>query len=143
MAQADLKLFLADNMEKVEDVPYVATKRLKDKDGKPVAWTLRPVDADTDTRIRRASTKVTKDRRTNTKSRDLDGDDYALSLAAACVVWPELTNVELQKSYGAMGEKALLKKMLLPGELADLEVKAQEICGFDALTETDIDEAKN
>jgi len=42
-----------------------------------------------------------------------------------------------------MGEEALIKKMLLPGEYADYLGKIQEINGFDISFEDKKDEAKN
>ena len=60
-----------------------------------------------------------------------------------CVVYPDLTDAELQNSYGVMGDDNLLKKMLKSGEYAALLNKVQEINGFDITTQDLVDEAKN
>ena len=42
-----------------------------------------------------------------------------------------------------VGEEALLKTMLTPGEYAEYLGKVQEICGFDVSLQDEVDEAKN
>ncbi|MNN89462.1 Phage XkdN-like protein [compost metagenome] len=59
------------------------------------------------------------------------------------MTFPDLKNAELQKSYGVMGAEALLHKMLLPGEYANLVQKVQELNGFDADMNELVEEVKN
>ncbi len=58
-------------------------------------------------------------------------------------VFPDLKNAELQKAYGALGESALLQKMLYVGEYAELAQAVQELSGLDTDINEDIEEAKN
>ena len=72
--------------------------------------------------------------------------DYSLyvgKLAAACTVYPDLNNKELQDSYHVMGSDTLLKKMLNPGEYNDYLAKVQEVNGFDIDMNDLAEEAKN
>lgn len=64
-------------------------------------------------------------------------------LAAACTVFPNLNNAELQSNYGVMGADSLLKAMLLPGEYANYLAKVQEVNGFDIDFDEMVEEAKN
>ena len=42
-----------------------------------------------------------------------------------------------------MGAESLLKTMLTPGEYVEYIQKVQEVCGFDATLQDEVDEAKN
>jgi hypothetical protein len=64
-------------------------------------------------------------------------------MSATAVVYPDLKNAELQKSYGVMGEERLLKAMLSAGEYVQLSGKIAEINGFDNDVNELVDEAKN
>jgi hypothetical protein len=61
-------------------------------------------------------------------------------LVASSVVYPDLKDAELQKSYGVVSDGDLLKKMLIPGEYLTLQQAVNEVNGFD--TEK-ADEAKD
>ena len=64
-------------------------------------------------------------------------------LVVASVVFPDLKDAELQKSYGVLGADQLLRKMLLPGEYATLLQKVQEVNGFDRDVNELAEEVKN
>ncbi len=75
--------------------------------------------------------------------KETDFDMYLVRLAAACTVFPNLKDAELQNSYHAMGEEELLTRMLTAGEYADYVIKVQEVCGFEQGFEEEKEEAKN
>ena len=64
-------------------------------------------------------------------------------LAVACIVYPNLSDAELQNSYHVKCAEDLLKTMLTPGEYVDCVAKVQEICGFDTLLDDEVEAAKN
>ena len=72
----------------------------------------------------------------------LDSNKYSAMLIAACVVYPDLQNQELQDSYGVKNKPDLLTAMLLPGEFQDLFAEVQKINGFKTLEDL-TEEAKN
>ena len=74
---------------------------------------------------------------------EVDADLYMGKLAAKCTVFPDLNDKDLQDSYGVMGAEELLDAMLLPGEKDALGAKAQEINGYDAEADEQVEEAKN
>ncbi len=61
---------------------------------------------------------------------------------AAAVVFPDLKNAELQKTYGVIGEVSLLKKMLYTNEYDRLIDEVQTLSGLENFDDLK-DEAKN
>lgn len=140
----NLSAFLKQNAIQSENIKYVASKRFLDESGDPIAWEIKAIDSETDERIRKACTKkVPMPGKSSVFIPELDLNKYAAKLAAECTVYPPLANKELQDSYGVMGEEALLKAMLLPGEYADYTQKVQEACGFNESMDDMVDEVKN
>ncbi|MDR0670913.1 MAG: phage portal protein, partial [Oscillospiraceae bacterium] len=129
---------------KTENVKYVASKRFVDEKKNPVAWEIRAITSVEDEALRKAATKrVPVVGRRGQYTADTDFNDYVGKLAASCTVFPNLNDAELQNSYGAMSADQLLKVMLTPGEYAQYLGKIQEVNGFDATFEDEVDEAKN
>ncbi len=139
-----LTAFLAQNAEKVENVKYVASERFKDANGNPVPWEIRCISSEEDEKLRRKCVQhIQVPGKKNQYTSETDYSLYLGKLGAACTVYPNLDNEELQDSYGAMGAESLLKKMLTPGEYADYLNKVQEVCGFEYGTNEEKNEAKN
>jgi len=137
-----LSSFFAQNAIHLDTELFVVSKRFVDADGKPVPWKLRSMTEAENEECRRAATKQVKGKG-NARQTELNGDEYLLKLVAKSVVFPELGDADLQKSYGVLGAENLLRKMLLPGEYANLLVKAQEINGFESDINELVDEVKN
>lgn len=139
-----LSMFFAENALKEENVKYAASKRFLAKEGKPVEWELCCISSKEDEEIRKSCTKkVQIPGKRGQFTSETDVPQYLGKLAARCVVFPNLNDAELQNSYGVMGSDNLLKAMLKSGEYSDLIVKVQEINGFDADIEEQVEEAKN
>lgn len=138
-----LTAFLAQNVMKVENVKYAASKRIV-QDGKPVEWEIGAITSDEDEALRKSCTKrVPVPGKRNVFIPETDFTAYISKLACRCTIFPNLNDQELQNSYGVMGAEALLKVMLTPGEYADYLTKVQEINGFNVPLEEAVDEAKN
>lgn len=137
-----LQAFFAENVNTEITEEVVVSTRFKDQDGNPIHWKIKTVTEGENQEIRRSAIKKTKSKR-GQYTNEMDGDDYVLKLTAASVVYPDLKNADLQKSYGVIGAEALLKKMLLPGEFALIVQKVQEINGFDQDINDLVDEVKN
>ena len=140
----DLTAFLFENVDKPDKILYPASSRIKDKDGNPIPWEIRHITSAEDEEIRKACTKrVPVPGKRNQYQRDTDFDLYLGKLAVACTAFPNLNDAALQDSYRVKSGDALLKAMLLPGELADYLTKIQEVCKFDVGIQDEVDEAKN
>lgn len=139
-----LSAFLAQNALPIENVKYIASKRFVDEKKKPVEWEIKAINSEEDEALRKASTKrVPIVGQRGQYTRETDYDLYISKLMAACTVYPNLNDKQLQDSYGVMGAEQLLKKMLTPGELADYLNKIKEINNFDQSFEEQVEEAKN
>ena len=138
-----LKAFLAENALQTEQVEYVASDRFVEN-GKPVPWVIRALGSAEDEALRKMCTKRTPVfGKKGQYQNELDVLEYMAKLGAACTVYPNLNDKELQDSYHVMGGEELLKKMLTAGEYNLYIAKVQQVCGFDRSFQEDVDEAKN
>lgn len=139
-----LSAFMAENALPVEHVKYAASNRFLGEDGKPMEWEIKTITGTEDEALRKECAKrVPVPGRKNLTQRETDYDAYLGKLAVACTVFPNLHDKTLQDSYHAMGAEALLKTMLTPGEYIDYLRKVQEVCGFEATLEEEVEAAKN
>lgn len=140
----DLSFFMAQNVVKVENVKYVASNRFMGMDKKPVKWEIKCISPEEDELLKKECTKrVPVPGKRGMYIPETDYSLYVGKLAAACTVYPDLNNKELQDSYHVMGSDALLKKMLTPGEYNEYLSKVQEANGFDIDMGELVEEAKN
>lgn len=141
----DFAMFMKGNALPVEDREVVVSKRFV-SDGKPVLWKIHAITTEEDEELREEHTKMIpapgKAGKRGSMVPRLDANAYGVALTAACVSYPDLNNAALQDSYGVKGAVALLRSMLMPGELADLQMAVTEICGFQTFDEM-VDDAKN
>lgn len=140
----DFSAFMAQNKIKKPNVKYVASKSFVDKDGKPIEWELKQIGNKEDDALRKSCTRQVKIAgKANMTRQELDSAQYIGKLAAACTVYPDLNNKELQDSYGVMGSDDLLKAMLSAGEYAEYCNKVSEVNDFDVDLNDRVEEAKN
>lgn len=138
----NLSSFFAQNADTETTIEFVVSERFKDKDGKPVPWQIRAITEDENDAIRRSSTKKVKGK-SGQQFSEIDQTEYVAKLVSSSIIFPDLKNAELQKSYGVLGAESLLRKMLLSGEYANLMLKVQEINGFDKDINDLVEEAKD
>jgi len=108
------------------------------EDGKLIPFIVRPITQEENKYLIKKFSK--KDKK---GAETFDRTEYVQAMTASAVVFPDLTNAELQKAYGVLGESTLLQKMLYVGEYAVLAQSIQEISGLDKNINEDIEEAKN
>jgi hypothetical protein len=132
---SSLKAFL--NPVQIENKEVIVSNRFVE-DGKPVPFVIRPISQEENKTFIKKHTK-----RDKKNVETFDRPEYISALTAAGVVFPDLSNAELQKAYGVLGESALLQKMLYVGEYAELAQAVQELSGLDHDINDDIEEAKN
>lgn len=143
----DFMEFMKENALSVPNEKVLISERFLGADGKPVPFELRAISPEEDDALRQEYTKMVRapgkaGQRGQMLPR-LDTAGYTAALAAACTVYPSLTNAALQDSYGVKNEVDLLRRMLTPGELSELTYEAQHLCGFDVSLAEKVDEAKN
>lgn len=133
----DLSFFMADNVEAIEPVEIAVSKRIKDKDGNPVMWKLRPVPTELANKIENECIEV------RGIKRNFNLEKYTNKICAAAVVYPDLYNADLQDSWGVKKPEDLLVKILSDkGEfeiVRNVATSSLENEEFEKL----VDEAKN
>lgn len=139
---SDMSMFFAGNAALEVSEDFVVSERFKDAEGKPVKWKLRSITEEQNSEIRKASTRKVKGKG-GIHTPELDANEYMARLMTSCVVFPDLQNADLQKSYSVKGAEVLLRKMLLPGEFAALGERVQSMNGFDQDINELMDEVKN
>lgn len=131
---SSLKAFL--NPIKVENKEVTVSNRFMEN-GKPVPFIIRPItQKENEILIKKYSKKDKKGVETFNRT------EYVQALTASAVVFPDLSDAELQKQYG-LGEAECLKNMLFVGEYAVLAQEVQTLSGLDEDINEDIEDAKN
>lgn len=59
-----------------------------------------------------------------------DGEDMPLWIVLEGTISPDLRSAPLREKYGAETPIELLKKLLLPGEIEDLQIKIERLSGY-------------
>lgn len=137
---SNLSSFLKQNRKDDKVIKYVASNSFVDEKGKPIAWEIRPLKSKDIESIRDASTKIVK----NGKEVKFDNSKFNRMIAVACTVYPDLTNKELQDSYGVMDAEQLILELLdKAGEYQAYINKIFDISGYDKDMNELVEEAKN
>ncbi len=138
-----LSAFFAQNAKKVENRKTVASPRFVGEDGKPMEWEICSITAGENAKLRKSCMKsVPVQGKRGQYTQEFDTHTYQSKLAAKCVVFPDLDDLELQESYGVMGAEQLIAKMLTGGEFDNLVAAILDLNGFADDVELE-DEAKN
>lgn len=138
-----LSAFLAQNTKKIDNCTLVVSSRFVGEDKKPLAWEIKSISAAENAKLRKSCMRsVPAPGVRGQYTQDFDVHSYQAKLAAKCVVYPELDNVELQESYGAMSAEQLIGLMLTAGEFDALVAGILEHNGFKDDGELE-EEAKN
>jgi hypothetical protein len=134
-----LSAFLKENKIKTLNVKYAASQAFLDEDGKPLEWEIRAMKTREAEAIRSQCNEVFKGGKIKT-----DNAKFNRMMAAACTVYPNLNDAELQDSYGVMGAENLITEMLdMDGEFQKYVQKCLEVSGYNKTDAELVDEAKN
>ncbi len=141
----ELNRFLKKNKRVKENLKIAATVSLVDENGKALEWEVRPLTTKEDNALRDDCTvDVQVTGKPGIFRPKFNANRYLAKMAAACVVYPNLNDKELQDSYGAMGAEQLIQEMLDdPGEYNEFMSRIQSFHGFDQSFREKVDEAKN
>lgn len=132
--------FFKQNAKVVENKKITISERFIKDNGELELFEIRAISAQDDQLLRENCT-IIKDIN-GQKLPMIDSNKYQAMLCAACVVYPDLGNAELQDSYGVKTKQDLLTSMLLPAEFQDLATEVNKVNGFKTLGEL-TKEAKN
>lgn len=122
--------FLRENkVEKAPEKVYV-TDSFIDEDGRPILWEIRPIGSEEEKQISDSVVRTERDNRTGTITQIRDDAEYLARISARAVVYPNLLDVDIQKSYGVDSATKLLRQMLSVGELVKLANEVMRISGL-------------
>ena len=139
---SSLQAFFAQNTTAEITEEVIVSDRFKDENGKPIPWKVRAITEAENEQLRKAAMQHVKGPG-GRRMAEIQPEVYMAKVVVSSVVFPDLKNAELQKSYGVLGAEDLLKKMLLSGEYARLVQAVQEINGFDKDINELVEEVKN
>lgn len=141
----NLKAFLKANKKEKKTTQYPATKSLCDESGKPLMWTIRPLNTKEVDAIRDSCTiEVQVTGKPGLYRNKVDNNKLLAKLICAAVVEPDLNSKELQDSYGVLCAEDLVKEMVdNPEEYGNLGTFVQEYSGLDETMQEKVKEAKN
>lgn len=133
-----LSAFLKQNKKDSDKNEYfAASKKFVDEDGKPIMWEIRPITSREAEKIRSECNQVVG------KKIITDNAKFNRKIAAACTVFPNLLNAELQDSYGVCEPEDLIMEMLDSDfEYQQYVKKVMELCGYAKTDQELVDEAK-
>ena len=136
--------FMKANKIQKQNVMHAVTKSLKDENGEPLLWEIKPLTTKENESIRESCTiDVPVKGKPNQYRPKVDMNKYQTKLICAAIVSPDLNNAELQNSYGVLSAEDLIKEMVDdPAEYTDLMLFIQQLSGFKTFQE-EVDEAKN
>lgn len=138
-----LTAFLAQNVKQVEHEKWVVSDRFVGADGQPVEWEVRCISSRDDETLRRdCQYRAPVPGKRGRFTQEFDSVLYLAKLAAACTVYPNLDDAELQDSYGVKCAEDLISAMLTPGEYTGYTERLLALCGFGDKAEL-VDQAKN
>lgn len=138
-----LSAFMRPNVAEIKNARFAPSPRFVGEDGTPLEWEIRCISADEYARIRSDCFIQERVRgKKNQMTQRLDIYAFQTRVAARCTVFPDLTNAELQDSWGVTKPEDLVGAMLIGGEFEDYIKEVLRVNGFKDETEL-VDEAKN
>lgn len=141
---SNLKAFLNENAIKRENVKVVVSDRFVNEKNQPVEWELSVLDnAQYEELVNECKKRVPINGDHRQTTIETDVNKLVDLLISTCTVYPNLNDVELQDSYGTIGDIATVKAMLTPGEYATLSASVQQCLGFSVDMNDKVKEAKN
>ena len=142
---SQFRLFMKQNKQPRQNVKYPAVSSLRDENGAPLEWELRPITSKENDLIRdECTSEIPVAGKPNMYRPKLNASLYLRKLIAASVIFPDLYDAELQDSYGVKSPEELLCAMAdEPGEYGELASFVQKLNGFDISLEEKAEQAKN
>ena len=123
---------------------YAATKSLRDENGDPLLWELKPLTTREQEEIRdECIVEVPVPGKRGMYRPKTNVSKLTAKMICASVVYPDLNIAELQDSYGVKTPEDLVREMVpSPGEYAEFAQFIQEFSGFTDF-EDEVNEVKN
>lgn len=112
--------------------------RFKDKEGKPLMFTIRAMTTKEFESIRKASMDTRKGRKV-----EFDAQRFNIKTVIDHTVVPDFKDADSIQKLGCRTPEEYVQRVLLAGEVATLASEIQKLSGFDVEMEDLVEEAKN
>lgn len=121
-----MNAFLKQNKKnETESIKFAASKKFVDEKGKPIEWEIKALTSKKAEEIRTLCNKIVGNKVIT------DNALWQRSMAAACTVFPNLNDAELQDSYGVMTPADLIIELLdNDAEYQAYCTECSKICGY-------------
>ncbi|USF30130.1 hypothetical protein [Clostridium sp. MD294] len=113
-----MQAYYKQNRKEIKNKKIVISERLVDKQGNVVVWEIRPLSQKENENILKKCRAMKEEGKQNL---------YEVMVLVESVVFPDLSNVELQNKYHVIGKEALLLEMLTAGEYEKLKNVVEEV----------------
>ena len=131
--------FMKQNVKPSENEFHAISPRFTDENGEALLFEFRtPLASDVD-RARDCATRITR----KGEPEKVDGTKLMHTLIEMAMVTPDLSDKELQDSYGVLGVSELIGTMFTAGEYAKVSDIIGKLAGFDESDKDLIEDAKN
>ena len=139
-----LKSFLKQNVKPAQHEKVQISNRIIDQEtGEPEYWEIRALDSYEVDECERQATKLQRVGKTDRYEAQTDQGKFALMTMTRAIVYPDLTDQELQDSYGVNNPEDLLCKMLLPGERQQLVIICNRLNNYEQSLDDAVEQSKN
>jgi hypothetical protein len=144
--EKSMTYFMKGKRKSIENQKVVVTEAFMDEQGNPIPFEIKALEQDEIERLQDECTKppIIKHGRIMVPEK-MDKNRYIARLCVESMIYPNLKDPELLKSYGRVDPVELLKKDILSisGEYAELVEAVMKINGFDEDITKLMEEAKN
>ncbi len=141
---SSLRRFLLGEEKEEIEVKYPATNKFVDENGKPLEWVLKVLTKEElEIIYEEAMRQIIIDEENGLFGYVFDSNLYLLKLITKSVIFPNLMDLELQRSYGVSSDTALLKKLVdSPSEFRKFCEFVEEINAEEKTFEEEVEEIK-
>lgn len=139
-----LKSFLKQNVIPAKHEKVQISDRIIDQEtGEPEYWEIRGLDSYEVDECERQATKLQRVGKTDRYEAQTDQAKYFLLTMTRAIVYPDLTDQELQDSFGVNNPEDLLCRLLLPGERRRLIDICNRLNSNDQSLDDAVEQSKN
>ena len=125
-----VKGFLKQNIVEEDEIKVYPTTKFRDEKGELLAFKLKPITQDQAEHIKEGCIETIVDNNNVFVGKQVNYDKYIKRVILASITQPDLTDKELQQSYGVDKADKLLDQMLNFAERAKFEAQVSKKLGL-------------
>ena len=139
-----LKSFLKQNVKpSAHEKVQISNRIIDEETGEPEFWEIRALDSYELDECERQATKLQRVGKTDRYEAQTDQGKFALMTLTRAIVYPDLTDKEVQDSFGVNNPEDLLCRLLLPGERQKLITICNQLNSYEQSLDDAVEQSKN